>query len=336
MKKIFTLLTASLIITANTVLAQEQSENIFTHKVGKFEVILLSEGQGQGKIDILIRTTPQMQILATDSADIMIKTDTSFYTKQGHFIEQTVYREFKPRSTPPGTFPNAYNAFLIKTPEHNILVDAGRNSAKLSSNLRSVGVSPEQIDAVLITHMHGDHIGGLLENDKAAFPKAKIYISQPEYDFWTDDKAMQQMPEEKRGGFINARKVIAAYKDKVILFQPNTLGKNLSALLPGVSGIAAYGHTPGHTMYLVKSNKDKMLIWGDLTHAMAIQMSCPSVAVTYDVDAKQAVIARKKVLDYVLRKNVPVAGMHIPFPAMGTISTSTLTSGGYIFHPYNE
>jgi len=283
----------------NSVFAQEQSENIFTHKVGLFKVILLSEGQRQGNSDILIGVTPQM----------------------------------RNECIPSGTFPNAANAFLIKTPERNMLVDAGYGT-KLFSNMNSLGINPDQVDAVLITHMHGDHIGGLLQNDKITFPKAKIYISQLEYDFWTDDKSMEQVPEERRGGFVTARKVIAAYKDSISLFQPNTLGKDLYELLPGVSGIAAYGHTPGHTIYLVESDDDRMLIWGDLTHAMAIQMPYPSVAVTYDTDPKQAVITREKVFDYVSRNNIPVAGMHISFPAMGIVST--ISSGGYIFYPYNE
>jgi len=276
----------------SSIFAQE-SENIFIHKIGNFEVILLSEGQGEGNSSILIGATPQM----------------------------------RNECIPSGTFPNAFNAFLIKTPEQNILVDAGRNSAKLLSNLHSVGINPDQIDAVLITHMHGDHIGGLLENDKAAFPKAKIYISQPEYDYWTDDNTMQQRS-------LPAPKVIVAYKDNINLFQPNTLGKDLYELLPGVSAIAAYGHTPGHTVYLIESNDEQMLIWGDLVHAMAIQMPYPSVAVTFDVDSKQAVIMREKVLDYVSRNSIPIAGMHIPFPGMGVVST--ISSGGYVFYPYNE
>ena len=299
MKKILTLLTTSLMIMTNSTFAQEQSENTFTHKIGQFEIILLSEKQGQGNSDILIGATPQM----------------------------------RNECIPSGTFPNASNAFLIKTPERNIFVDVGYG-AKLFSNLNSLGINPEQVDAILITHMHGDHIGGLLQNNNAAFTKAKVYISQPEYDFWTDDNAMQQLPEEKRGGFMTARKMIAAYKDNINLFQPNTLGKDLYELLPGVSGIAAYGHTPGHTMYLVESNDDQMLIWGDLIHAMAIQMPYPSVAVTYDIDPKQAVITREKVLDYVSRNNLPIAGMHIPFPGMGIVST--ISSGGYIFYPYND
>ena len=284
---------------ANTTFAQVRPENLFVHKVGQAEIILLSEGQGQGNSRILIGATPQMQ------------------------NEQI----------PSGTFPNATNAFLVRTPERHILVDAGVQSARLLSNLGTFGVTPEKIDIILITHLHGDHFGGLLENGKVVFPNTKIYIPQPEYDYWMSDSVMLQLPENSRGGFLTVRKVIAAYKDNLSLFQPNALEKDLYALLPGISAIAAYGHTPGHTMYMVESDNEQMLIWGDITHAMAIQMPYPSVAVTYDVDPKQAVISRKKVFDYVSRNNIPVAGMHIPFPAMGVVSTSL---DGYIFYPYNE
>ncbi len=295
MKKVFILLITSLMIITSAVFSQEQPENIFTHKTGQFEIILLSGGQGQGGSEILIGATPQMS-------------------------EECI---------PSGTFPNAVNAFLVKTPERNILVDAGVQSAILFSNLSAAGITPGQIDVILITHAHGDHTGGLLQDNKVAFPNAKIYISQPEYNYWTDDSVMQQLPEGNRGGFLNARKVFAAYEDKLNLFQPRSLEEELLALLPGISPVAAYGHTPGHTMFLVESGKEQLLIWGDLTHAMAIQMPYPSVAVTFDVNPGQAVTIREKVLDYVARKNIPVAGMHIPFPAIGTVSATS--PGRYVF-----
>ncbi len=295
MNKIFTLLIITLIITTNSAFAQEQTPDTFSHKLGKFEIILLSEGQRTGSSDILIGATPQM-----------------------------LYE-----CIPSGSFPNATNAFLIKTPDSNILVDTGYGT-KLFSNLKSLGISPEQIDIILITHMHGDHIGGLLQNNKVMFPKSKIYIPQPEYDYWMDDKAMLELPESKQGGFLNARKIIAAYKDSISLFQPNMINKQLYSLLPGISAIAAYGHTPGHTVYLVESDDDQIMIWGDITHAMAIQIPYPSVAVTYDIDFKQAIISRKNILDFVSRNNNLIAGMHIAFPAIGIIST--ISSGGYVFY----
>ncbi len=268
----------------NTLLAQQTEKNTFTYKVGLLEVTLLAESQGQGNKGILVDATPEM------------------------------LSEYAPE----GTFPNAMNAFLIKTPDKNILVDAGLGR-KLFDNLKSVGVSADQIDVVLITHMHGDHIGGMIQNDKVMFPKADVYLPQPEHDYWMSIDAKQQ------------QNVIAAYKEQLHLFQPGELGTTVSELLPGIQPIAAYGHTPGHSMYLVSSGKDKLLIWGDLSHAMAIQMPYPQVSVTYDVDPKLAATSRKQVLEYVSENNIPVAGMHIAYPSIGVIQSNT--KGGYRFIP---
>jgi glyoxylase-like metal-dependent hydrolase (beta-lactamase superfamily II) len=199
-------------------------------------------------------------------------------------------------------------------------VDAGYGK-NLFTNLQAIGVTPEQIDVVLLTHMHGDHIGGMLRDGQPSFPNASVYLAQPEYDYWMNDSHGEQ-----------ARNVIAAYKSKLILFQPAELGKKDSLLIPGIHGIAAYGHTPGHTAYLVESGNLRLLVWGDLAHAMAIQMPYPQVAVTYDVNAIDAVSIRKEVLEYVARHKIPVAGMHIAFPGIGTVAKDP-ASGGYSFTP---
>lgn len=265
--------------------AQENAE-IFKFAVGSFEITTLSEGQQKSGSSILIDATSEM-------------------------ID---------KYAPDGTFPSACNAFLLKTPGKTILIDAGfgRN---LFANLKSQNVTAEEIDIVLLTHMHGDHIGGLLHHDgKIAFPNAQLYIAQPEHDYW--------MNIDSRGGE-QARNVIKAYKDKLQLFVPADLQNSTTELLSGISAIAAYGHTPGHTAYLLKSENSQFLIWGDLTHAMAIQMPHPEIAVTYDVNPGDAVMARKKILEYVAKNRIPVAGMHIAFPAMGNITESA--DEGYEF-----
>ncbi|MDR2389795.1 MAG: MBL fold metallo-hydrolase [Tannerellaceae bacterium] len=282
------LLTIDFMSMAGKVLAQNP-ENVFTYKVGSTEITLLSESQGQGNQSILIDATPEML----------------------------------QKYAPEGTFPNGTNAFFIRTPDRNILVDAGfgRN---LFNNLQTIGITPDRVDVVLLTHMHGDHIGGMLQDGKPSFPKAEIYLAQPEYDYWVNDSRGQQ-----------ARNVIEAYKDKLHLFQPLELvelGQQGSPLISGIAGIAAYGHTPGHTVFLVESNHAQLLVWGDLTHAMAIQMPYPQVAVSYDVNPKDAVAYRKKILEYVEKNKIPVAGMHIAFPGIGTV-TKDKTSGGYRFTP---
>ncbi|MDR2039948.1 MAG: MBL fold metallo-hydrolase [Bacteroidales bacterium] len=272
------------------------AQNTYKYKVGDMEVILLSENQSEGKPGILIGATPEM-------------------------IRKTL---------PDGNFSNAVNAFLVKMPGKNVLIDAGFGN-KLFDNLEAFNVTAEQIDIVLLTHMHGDHIGGMMKDKQINFPNADIYIAQQEYDYWMSDDAMNRLPENRRGGFHAPRKVIAAYKDKIHLFPAPDLKDASKEILPGIRGIAAFGHTPGHTMFLLESGKKKMLVWGDLTHAMAIQMPYPQVAVTYDVDPETAVTSRKEVLEYVTKNKIPIAGMHIAFPGMGEVRKEK--SGGYRFIP---
>jgi glyoxylase-like metal-dependent hydrolase (beta-lactamase superfamily II) len=150
-----------------------------------------------------------------------------------------------------------------------------------------------------------------------------VYLAQPEHDYWADES-------NSRGQ--QARDVIAAYKDKLHLFPPVEAGRNGAPLVAGILGIAAYGHTPGHTAYLLESDKEKLLVWGDLTHAMAIQMPYPQVAVTYDVNPEDAIAYRKKILAYVEKNKIPIAGMHIAFPGIGAVSKGEVP-GGYLFIP---
>ncbi len=282
MKKITGLLTC--LFATIMVAAAQENNNTFTYKIGNAEIILLSEGQQNGRTNILIGATPEM-------------------------LQQCA---------PKGTFPNATNAFLVRTPDKTILVDAGYGK-NLFNNLQTVGVTAEQIDIILITHMHGDHIGGLLRDDKAAFPNAKLYVAKPEYEYWTS-----------KDNASTAVKAVNAYQKTLTLFEPGAFEK-LSDLLPGISTIAAYGHTPGHTLFLLKSNNEQLLIWGDLTHAMAVQMPYPQVAVTYDTDPEQAIASRQQILAYVAKNNIPIAGMHIAFPGIGKVAGND--KGGYLFTP---
>ena len=274
----------------------QETKNTFMYKVENVEVHLLSEGQQNGNTSILIGATPEM-----------LK-----------------------KALPDGTFMNAVNVFLVRFSGKNILIDAGFGRL-LFDNLKSTGISPDQIDAVLLTHLHGDHIGGLLQDGKASFPNATLYISKMEHDYWTSEEAMNKVPENNRSGFKFAQNVINEYKDRLHLFSPDEIGKESCKLFPYIQGIAAYGHTPGHAVFMIGSGAQKMLIWGDLTHAQPIQMAFPEIAVTYDVDYEQAIISRKKILEYVSKNNIPIAGMHIAFPAMGYVKANS--EGGYDYKP---
>lgn len=277
----------------------QDSPDVFTYKVGEIEVNLLSESQSQGDPGILIDATPEM-------------------------LKQTI---------PEGTFPSAVNAFLIRSGGKIILVDAGLGT-KLFDNLLSLGVSPKEIDVVFLTHLHGDHTGGMFRDGQNAFPNAYIYVSDPEYRYWMSDEKMKALPAGKRKGFESARRVLAAYEEKLVLFAPDDLGSNSENQLAGLKAIAAYGHTPGHTMFLVESGEDKLLIWGDLTHALPVQLAYPQLAVTYDVDPQLAAGSRIATLQYVVENNIPVAGMHVPYPGMGRITAAS--GSGYYFSPMNK
>ncbi|MDR3350153.1 MAG: MBL fold metallo-hydrolase [Prevotellaceae bacterium] len=232
---------------------------------------------------------------------------------------------------PGGIIPSAVNAFLVYRYGQLTLIDAGFG-AQLFECLQSLGFTADDVSVVLLTHLHGDHIGGLLRNGKPAFPNATVYLAQQEYDYWTSDEEMNKLPENRRSGFENARKTLEAYSDRFFLFEPAKIGDaEQREVIPGIYGIAAFGHTPGHTMYKVTLPTEQLLIWADLTHATAVQLPHPEVAVTYDVHPGQAVDSRREVLRYAAKNSWTVAGSHIAFPGMGWVFENK--QGGYIFQP---
>jgi len=268
-------------------LMAQSAPDVFTHKFGAVEASMLSEGQDAGNSSIFIGATPEM-------------------------IQKSV---------PDGSYPRSCNAFLVRMNGKNILVDAAFGR-KLFDNLKSLGVAPEQIDVVLLTHLHGDHIGGMIRDGQVAFPNAEVYMSKYEYDYWMSDAARNPN---------NARNVLERYRKQLRLIFPDEIGAPPLVLFPGISAIAAYGHTPGHTLYMFASGNDKLLVWGDLTHAMAIQMPFPQVAMTFDVNPEKAVETRKKVLEYVAENNIIVGGIHTAFPGMGRLTKKP--EGGYLHVP---
>jgi len=216
----------------------------------------------------------------------------------------------------------AVNAYLINTGKNLVLVDAG--AAKLFGpslgfilqNMRAAGYEPAQVDTVIITHLHPDHIGGVTDADgKPLFPKAKILVAKADNDFWLSQKTADGSPEAMQPFFKMARDAAAPYL-KTAQWQSFSEG---SVLVPGIQAVKANGHTPGHTAFAVDSEGQKLLIWGDIVHAHAVQFARPGVSIEFDVDQKQAIATRKSIFKTMAISKSLVAGMHLPFPGIGHV-----------------
>lgn len=231
---------------------------------------------------------------------------------------------------PDRTFPKAVRAYMLKNGNNISLFDTGFG-IHIFDEMDSVGVLPVDIQNIYLTHMHADHISGLLKDSKPTFPNAYLHLSQKEFDYWTSDLEKEKAGEAKKSNFDLARNVIKLYKDKLIIEDPYKLSNIPTS--EGIHMVEAYGHTPGHVMYMIVNNDNRLLIWGDLMHVVTVQMPYPEIAVSYDVNPEDATKNRLEVLDYVSKNNIVIAGMHIPYGGIGTVNKENI---GYSFHPVSE
>jgi glyoxylase-like metal-dependent hydrolase (beta-lactamase superfamily II) len=221
---------------------------------------------------------------------------------------------------PAGPVPTPINAYLIRSGDQITLIDAGTAGAfgpttgRLAATLAAMGVAPAAINRVVLTHLHADHIAGLMAGEAAAFPNATVHVSQADLAFWTDDAMAASAAESAQMFFTVARSVAAAYGDRVVPFD----GDNVD-LGGGLTSMAMPGHTPGHTGYRLSSGADQLVIWGDIAHMRALQFARPDVSITFDTDAALAVETRKRVMAMLAADKIAVTGSHLPFPSAGHV-----------------
>jgi glyoxylase-like metal-dependent hydrolase (beta-lactamase superfamily II) len=230
------------------------------------------------------------------------------------------------------TVQTSVNGYLINTGSKLVLVDTGAaglfgpTAGNLLANLKASGYQPEQVDEIYITHMHPDHVGGLLADGKPAFPNAIVRADQHDADFWLSQATMEKAPKEVQGFFQGAMASLNPYV-AAGKFKPFD---GEAELVPGVRSFAARGHTPGHSIYAVESKGQKLVLWGDLMHVAAVQFPQPQVTITFDSDSKSAAIQRKKAYADAAKGGFLVAGAHLPFPGIGHIRAE---GRGYVWVP---
>jgi glyoxylase-like metal-dependent hydrolase (beta-lactamase superfamily II) len=224
------------------------------------------------------------------------------------------------------------NAFLIRSGGRLALIETGSGAylgptaGHLIANLAATGVSPEEIDTILLTHMHPDHSAGLTDmtSGTANYRNAELVVHENEPKHWFDDAAMARGSErEKRLMFQQAREQTAPYRERMRTFAKGEVW-------PGVTAMPIPGHTPGHSGFLVESAGERLLIWGDVVHMPEVQVPRPDVSMVVDTDPQAAAASRRRVFDMVASERMLVTGMHLHFPGFAHVVRE---GGGYRLVP---
>ena len=222
------------------------------------------------------------------------------------------------------------NSPIVNTGDRLILFDTGMGTSKAfgpttgrqQKSMMEAGIKPAEIDAVVLSHAHIDHIGGIVGADgKPLFPNAQYYIAQSDFDFWTD--------EGKLGGplkdfVVHARKNLLPVRDRIVFF------KDGQEFLPGVTALAAPGHTVGHSIFMVTSAGKSFCFLGDLTHHAVLLLEKPRMEFSYDTDPKQAAASRVKMLEMLAANKTAVMSYHFAWPGYGHVAK---TGDGFHYYP---
>ena len=222
------------------------------------------------------------------------------------------------------------NSPIVNLGDKLVLFDTGLGTAKdfgpktgrQQKSMKDAGIKPEDIDAVVFSHGHIDHIGGVVDdNNKVLFPNAQYYIAENDLAYWTDyDKAGPKLK-----GFVDhARKNLLPVRDRIVFY------KNEQEFLPGVTALSAPGHTVGHTIFMISSGGKSFCYTADLTHHPILLMEKPRMEFAYDTDPKQAASSRVKMLDMLAAQKIPVLAYHYPWPGLGHVSK---TAEGFHYVP---
>ena len=222
--------------------------------------------------------------------------------------------------------PSPISAFLLKSEKKNILIDAGLGSlgmmgpgfGNLLPGLATTNTRPEDIDTLIVTHAHPDHIGGMLDEDGALlFPNAEVVISEKDVKFWSDAAIMAKVPEGARGAFVLAQKTFKACGDQLTQVAPD------KEVAPGITMKLAAGHTPGHSiLHIDGGGSSELLMIADTLHNTELHTALPDIKFAFDVDATEAAKTRRKIFDQLATDKALALCSHAHFPGLGRILRS--------------
>ena len=234
----------------------------------------------------------------------------------------------KANHLPSHTYEHPFSPTLINTGNELVLIDVGfggRGPVDTVGHLRDrmgeAGYTPEDVDLVVFSHVHGDHILGVSVDDKPAFPNARYAISQVEFDTWSSGDGLPETRAQNRQAFLN---LIAPLADQMTFLQPG------DTIASGITAIEAYGHSPGHMVFMVEDGGRQIMLMNDLVVHYVFSLQVPEARVFFDDNPELATATRKRILDMVATDDIPVIGYHMPFPALGYIERQ---GAGYRWNP---
>ena len=287
--------TTSLIMPANadTPIVGAQLPQVYRRKLGNYEITVL----GDGYLDL------PHQIWADLSPE-------------------QIDRYLSDAFAPTGSMRNGVNAYLINTGDKLILVDSGArdlfgpNAGLLPSNLAAIGVRPEDIDQVLITHVHPDHVAGLYTtNGQITVPNAEVFVDETDLNFWISESGQAQAIDMAKPWFDIAREWKTVYDGRIKSFKGET------DLGDGISSFPLPGHTPGHTGLRVESEGETLLILGDAVISAAVQFANPDASAIWDTNAEDGKKSRRTIFELAAKDRTLVTATHLPFPSFGFVDT---------------
>ena len=292
---------------AKAPLAKSQAPYFYRFGLGKFQITMVSDGP-------LPLGPPGDAFLGLSKEEITSQLRNNFLPTDTIVLEQ--------------------NSPVVNTGSQLVLFDTGMGTLKtfgpttgrLLKSLQEAGINPAAIDAVVCSHAHIDHVGGLVDaRGRRLFPNAKVYISQEDFNFWTDEaKLKDDKLKALKSFFEHARKNLLPYRDRIVFI------KNEQEFLPGITAIAAPGHTVGHMVFMIQSEGQKAAFIGDLTHHPVLLMEKPRTEFAYDTDPKQSASTRVRLLDMFAAQRIPVMAYHFAWPGMGYVSKA---GEGFRYHP---